>query len=605
MLLLSSIADSDLSTAGIAQGQRSRAGIVRKLWFFGAAAVHFAGDIASLSNPILRKEFRVLLRSRRAYIFLFMLSVGISTYFLIIWNRSAVNVDLSTRSQISRTIFTSLYLVQICALGLISPVLTATVVTSERENKTLDLLFCTGITRLQIVMAKWFSAVAYQCVLMISVLPVIALTFQLGGVGGDEYLAAAIMIIATVCTGGMIGMVFSAQLRRTTTALIGAVITVLILGYLIPVYKLFDLPQGDAPTQAFASILSQPRFLTELIAIAVIFAVAMVFAWGGLIRRESFRPVLAQPIITDQKIIERRRKHWPFYLIDPMERAHEIRDQENPVYIKEQRVGSVLKLSGLIRLTYFGMLVSTLLVFLVQGEGIFQQMAGVALGAMTMLVLFVPVLSSTALSKEREENTLDLLRTTPLEAQRIVWGKYLVALRSIATFALSMMFLPGVVYSSFVFQGPSGDSMSEGVFAQLIAALKLTPFLLGFSGLYASLGLVCSSMCKRNVVAIVASYLVILACIGMPYFLEFVLNALPAGGGTPVQLLGSMLGLFQWFACPLLSPYFYFSGDATHRQHLFNDRENWAQILLHSALITGLTWALVRAAASRVHAEAK
>ncbi|MCH8333322.1 ABC transporter permease subunit, partial [Candidatus Sumerlaeota bacterium] len=313
----------------------------------------------NLVSPVLLKEFRVILRSRVAYWLLLGLLIVVGGTFWLFWLTETRNASLGARTQFSRTMFLLLTVVQLTAFGIISPVMTATAVTSERENKTLDLLCCTGLSRIHLLLGKWFSAIAYQLLLIACLMPVLALVFQLGGVGLDEYLTAAVMITLTVLTYGMTGLAFSCLSRKTTTALIASLVTVLILGGLAPLLILllsrqltlgpmvagyfgsrgnsssvlldfigsmspittwfsYDvLPSTSAGTAAGGSaggfltiFITHPMFRTHLVIQTVIFIVSACVAWIAFARRDVGRLVSAQQIIDDPGILRRRRLHW-------------------------------------------------------------------------------------------------------------------------------------------------------------------------------------------------------------------------------------------------------------------------------------------------------
>ncbi|MBI1785494.1 ABC transporter permease subunit [Candidatus Sumerlaeota bacterium] len=184
-------------------------------------------SLPSLS-PIFTKELRTTLRSNKSVLFLFLILALISGVFMLFWmEQSELTMSLGGRAQFSRTIFLFIASCQFLALSLISPMMTATVITGERESKTLDLLFCTGISRMHILLAKWISAIAYQLILLVCMLPILALIFQLGGVGLDEYLAAALLIAQAVVTYGMLGAAVSSRFRRTTSSLMMSLFLVL------------------------------------------------------------------------------------------------------------------------------------------------------------------------------------------------------------------------------------------------------------------------------------------------------------------------------------------------------------------------------------------
>ncbi|MBI1785268.1 ABC transporter permease subunit, partial [Candidatus Sumerlaeota bacterium] len=582
------------------QGRAAGFGIFRA----ASRAAMGAGHLSQSRGPIralIAKEVRTMMRTRKSRALLLALTGSVAAVFLIFWNNNAMKVTFASRSAFSRNMFTTLYLVQFCALGLISPVMTAAVVTTERENRTLDLLYVSGFTRMEILFSKWFATIIYQIVLVAALLPVIALTFQLGGVGVDEYLAALVMIVVGVSTYGMIGMAYSAHLRKTTTSLAASIITVLILAYFVPLHRIFS------SNSMGISMLYSPSFIFTIMVMTGVFAFAALVAWIGLSKPESARVMIAPKIIDDAAVLQRRRKRWPYYLIDPLARAHEIKDRQNPVWVKEQRVGFLAKTPVLIRLTYVGMFISLMLTIYTNLEGTFKAISEVAQWATTFIMLLVPILAATGISKEREEDTLDLLRVTLLAPRSIVWAKFLISLRFVLALGLSMMLIPFLVYfgAGFYNMGGAEDLYGRRVHLAwtdpLINVIKMVPFILAYAILYSSLAIFCSSLCRRNLSAILAGYAAMILLTGSPYLIRFGLDLFAGGNAAAAEWAWPVSLTFEsmrWYLCPVFSPYFYFSSETGgSAAHAFSQPEDWAQIGQHFLLIAGISWVFVELAA--------
>src|SRR2546421_266235 len=126
--------------------------------------------MASLSRlspfgPIFGKELRTTARRKRTY-FLRVLYLG--TLFLVMMlvytetaGRMTGNVSVAERAQrgaeLGAAFFGAFGMFSIYALAIISPILTATAIGSERLGRTLNVLLMTPITTWQIVAGKLFS----------------------------------------------------------------------------------------------------------------------------------------------------------------------------------------------------------------------------------------------------------------------------------------------------------------------------------------------------------------------------------------------------------------------------------------------------------------
>ncbi len=122
-------------------------------------------------------------------------------------------------------------------------------------------------------------------------------------------------------------------------------------------------------------------------------------------------------------------------------------------------------------------------------------------GALVLIVLLSPALSSTAITQEREQQTWEILATTQLSAWEVLGGKWLG--RQMIPWLLLVILLPFMVVAA---------ARAELGFLALPAVLL---FLLLTIACYSALGLVCSFQAKRTMTA-TASALTISAflCIG-------------------------------------------------------------------------------------------
>ncbi len=642
--------------------RRSHLRVSVSLWLL------FGNPIMPIISPILTKEIRMTLRTRRAAWLLFLLLAAVGGVFLMAWTTMAGTAGMMGRAQFSRSIFLALSVAQFCLFTLIAPIMTAMVVTGERENKTLDLLYCTGISRLHLLLAKWLATVAYQLVLFICLLPIMALTFQLGGVGLDEYGVAALFIGEAILTYGMIGMAYSCRFRKSTTAMMASIFTVLFLVALWPLG--FGFISGVVAANSLRDIIGDPwnakdfgvfvwsvspftalanlasnlvvsgssssivviaknhHFQTHLEIQATIFILSAWFAWKGLLKKETARPIIAKKLIDDQAVLERRRKRFPYYLIDPLRRAQEIGDRQNPVYVKEKRVGGLAKIHVLIRISYVGLILSIpLIFFVVVKEPDIETMGTIALWAISFVMLFMPILASTGITREREENTLDLLQTTLLTPSRIVWGKFLIALRFLAILYLSILFLP--LFYDLILHGIYGSRLNRfHIGSTAMPILQIIPFLFSFSAFYAAVGLLFSSVCKRNVTAIVATYVAIILLITLPLIVGAIVELVPDASKFAFDrslflfvahrlsdyvdaffyMLRTSLETLKMSIGPVVSPYYYFTRDyrdphfstphsSWEDRHFFTHWDSWIQISIHTAILTVLAALLVQIAA--------
>jgi len=570
-------------------------------------------------TAILLKEFRILLRSGRAYWILMALLTLAGGAFYLMWQAAAGGSTLSDRSQLGVAAFQVMSTVQLCVFGLIAMIMTTTSLTIERENRTMDLLRCTGLSAWNVLLGKWASCLGFQVVLALCLLPIMGLVFQLGGVGLGQYLMAAAFLVVTVLTYGMLGLAVSANVRKSSKALstgitlllwfnlaMPALLTVLDLAF----YRLRASPVRaiEMGTFCFSPLITWVMYLegggirgpapwtgASLVALhfcfqAVLFVLSASMAWCGLAVREvEASSNIGQPVSTSKERW-RRRLRWPFYLIDPLRKPQEIRDGQNPVWVKEKRVSGMAKAETVARMACYGSLFSLLLFFAAFEDDAGDTMRTLAQGAMGFMLFFGPALTASCISREREENTMDLLATSLMRPSRIVWGKMRACLRLYLSMALGIMVLPLVIRAIFW-----QDRLSI-----VLQFLHVVPFLLAFSALFAAVGVYFSACCRKNATAIVLTYITIILMLLSPLVLLLAQEGLFA----QARWAGHAFGLWTIRAavCPLICPFYYFymgEDSLGHFAHIFQDWNSVPVVALHTCLVLALAGFVFRQARAR------
>lgn len=110
-----------------------------------------------------------------------------------------------------------------------------------------------------------------------------------------------------------------------------------------------------------------------------------------------------------------------------------------------------------------------------------------------LLFLAVPAITATSISSERERQTLDLMLVTKTPARKIVVGKIMVSIAHTMLLLVASMPVIGVVF----FFGGIG----------FLEILKLLLFYILTSFFVASCGVFFSTVFKRNIVAIITTYI--------------------------------------------------------------------------------------------------
>lgn len=154
----------------------------------------------------------------------------------------------------------------------------------------------------------------------------------------------------------------------------------------------------------------------------------------------------------------------------------------------------------------------------------------IALFQFALLMLIVPALTATAISGERERQTLDLMLCSGISAWSIIFGKLVVSIAHIMFLVIASLPILGMV---FLFGGISfGEIMLLFLF-YIITSLMV-----------ASLGLFLSTLFRKNVTAIITTY-ISLGIIGIgPIIVLFIWDVFfyrYYSGGVTYSLIASIL----------------------------------------------------------------
>jgi ABC-type transport system involved in multi-copper enzyme maturation permease subunit len=171
-----------------------------------------------LENPVFRQSSRQRMRGARTYgcliAYLFILALVI----VFAYNQLVVGGQLRSTSGLAQILFEALVATQWLLVGVITPALTTSAITMEREQRTIDLLLITPLSRLSIVWGKFTSAMAFLVVLILCGMPLVAVLFLLGGIDSRLLLARYAMMLLTGAVLAAFGLTMSAVCATSTLA---------------------------------------------------------------------------------------------------------------------------------------------------------------------------------------------------------------------------------------------------------------------------------------------------------------------------------------------------------------------------------------------------
>lgn len=212
-----------------------------------------------LYNPILIKEMRTRMRGKRAFLVLTGYVVTLSLIIGMIFIVISKNAPSALINQAGSVLTPVLIYVQMGLICLIAPTFSASAISSEREQQTFDLLIASLARPSTIVYGKVGAALSYLLLTLFGSLPLIALTYSLGGVAlRDIAIAYLVMFVAGV-TFCSLSFLWSTLIRRGVLAQLTSLVAVIFLVAAMPALAMFfsalagSFNQG--PSSTFINIM--------------------------------------------------------------------------------------------------------------------------------------------------------------------------------------------------------------------------------------------------------------------------------------------------------------------------------------------------------------
>ncbi len=168
-------------------------------------------------NPVIVKELRGRMRGPRAAIVMTIYLVVLSGVALLFYwmLRSASGYSSPQSSQVGKFLFSVLVVFQMIMVSLLTPAFTAGSITSEREQRTFDLLMTTLLPARSIIFGKLGSALSYVVLLIIAIAPLESLAFMFGGVSPEEIVLSQVVMLMAALLFASVGIFWSSVLKSS------------------------------------------------------------------------------------------------------------------------------------------------------------------------------------------------------------------------------------------------------------------------------------------------------------------------------------------------------------------------------------------------------
>ena len=489
-----------------------------------------------MNNPVLVREFRLLLRNEVLLKRVFYAWVFLAIALLLVWPESGV---LSTETQTSRLVFKLFSLGQLSMCLLLAPAITAPLITDEKENERFGMLFASLLTPMDVLLGKWWSSFVVQILAIASGLPLLMLTLVLGGVSWVEIFQVYFVCFLTLLQFGLLGLFMSSIKKNTYDALMQSYAWMLVWVALtfLPSYLLgkFDflatpcaLLRAMSPYSAMFDIVSPEIFIHigrlpdewnmfELWSVDYLFYVFSALGVSLILffvcLKKVFDLPLGRDVRSEIKESDAKKKKFPYTLINPDKRRKPF-GIGNLMFIKELRCKMFGHMGNLIRGIYIGFFTSISLVILVTMNNSSLDMNAVrvvsVLFQLVVILLLCPALTASSISEEYNLGTMEMIRMTPVSAWKVWSGK----LKAAIFYMLILLFSSIPIYSLFIIM-----EIVDGrnpLYVLRIVAIQV--MLLIFCS---ACGIWCSAMMRDTQKAVGLSYLILVAFVSGPFCMGY------------------------------------------------------------------------------------
>lgn len=453
--------------------------------------------------------------------------------------------SLADLAKSSTNVFEYISILQLAMMCLLAPVFTAGAISQEKDAETFNVLLTTPLTNAQIALGSLLSRLFFVIALLMAGTPIFCITMLFGGVtsrqiflsfgiaGCTALLTGSIAILISVIRVGTRGTIFSFYMGIAIFLATG-----LALGMWSRTYV--QVPSTSVSGQGMSWLAPFHPFLAQAVALNWIRppAAADVAHYAWPLNRMAASPhtwymlmtlVVSIVLIGMATFCVRRgvkqgeRSIWARLFRrrrngEGVERRRRPRRVwANPVAWREAVTRASAASGNAVRYTYLigGVVAATVLLFeyLQQAVPLAPVSRDVYRAALSVIVIieFVTVMlmaantAATAITREREAGTMELLLSTPLTSQYIVWGK----LRGLIGFTLPLLALPAAtVLAAAIIDLARG---TKEPIAYMGSALLLPPLLLTYSAFACIIGLHMSLKCRRSVQAVIASIGILVA----------------------------------------------------------------------------------------------
>ena len=253
------------------------------------------GNLRIWPGPILAVE--LVTTSRRARYFALRVLYAAALFFALwvtyentIGHRWRSDGDMNSIAQFTAAFFGTFGIMQLMAVLLIGPVLAAGTIALERERRTMEYLYTTPLSNLEIVIGKLGGRVLQILYFVLSGVPVLALAMLMGGIAPRNIVSLTAITLSTVLFVTAVSLAVSAWAAKARDAVI--------LAYLL-FFCLWVLPLPAMAIRSFGSAYTWTAPVVDQFVVAnPVMTFAMILEgrgpWGQVIEPWSLLVALVR-----------------------------------------------------------------------------------------------------------------------------------------------------------------------------------------------------------------------------------------------------------------------------------------------------------------------
>jgi ABC-type Na+ efflux pump permease subunit len=539
-------------------------------------------------GPVFAYEW--LATSRRWQIYAYRVDFSLVLLFAL-WVvyaesvRDNLNPSISEQSGIGRAFYTAIVSTQLALVLLVTPAVTAGAICMDKARGTLLHVLMTDLSDAEIILGKLAARLVPALGIVLCGVPVMAASTLFGGVDPRSLNNAIIVILGSTILAAAIAILFSVWTTKLQEALMAA--------YFVLAVWILSVPMWWMLSRAGATVVGPPEWLKTFnpFQLALDFSPGSeelddeLFFFGGCLIVSALLVVLCvlsvrKVAIAHGSVVARRRDAWAWLRraprIDWLAWAPGPPLDANPVLWREWNrsrpsrwMRMIWLISGIGSAALVGLAVAQLLTAQWMSGAMLAVFSNGLMIAFGMLLLSIQ--APSALAEERIRGSLDVLLSTPISTARVVWGKWLGAIRIIPWIAVCPLVLISlcVVFQDSIragtaFRGVQNASSFDQFVPNWVVIPILFGYLLAYGAALTSLGLALATWIPRvgRAIASVVAFDVIMTigftmlialfvredhgiaiAMGSPFMAGAAMTAYVSQPGAPEDL---WLFLFSW-----------------------------------------------------------